>query len=230
MSSLQRWVWPPRSSPVPGYDPNPGRVIALPRPINKLHVSQQLCQPGRCRYNQIPGGRDQQSTDWTRRHQRTNHGVRGRRGQQERAGQTATTPNTKSKNEQSNRTGNKKQRQQEKQNKHKKKRSTPKGDHKESTEAKGHPTKRDDQSRQKQMKGQETQSPAHTHTRTKKGSKVPQRKRKNYRAREYLPSLRTDTPALKGSRSGLRECRVQTKIRVHQFSLPECTRACMQVR
>ena len=68
MSSLQRWVWPPRSSPVPGYDPNPGRVIALPRPINKLHVSQQLCQPGRCRYNQIPGGRDQQSTDWTRRH------------------------------------------------------------------------------------------------------------------------------------------------------------------
>ena len=43
-------------------------------------------QQGRSRCNQIPGRRDQQSTVWTRRYQRTNQGRGGRRGQEERTG------------------------------------------------------------------------------------------------------------------------------------------------
>ena len=38
------------------------------------HTMPQAWQPGRCKYNQIPRGRDQQNTDWTRRHQRTSRG------------------------------------------------------------------------------------------------------------------------------------------------------------
>ena len=34
----------------------------------------EVWQPDRCRYNQISGGRDQQTTDWTRKHQKTTKG------------------------------------------------------------------------------------------------------------------------------------------------------------
>ena len=60
---------------------------------------------GPSEYNQIPRGREQQSTDWTRRHQRTN-----REGEQSREGTKQgeseprrSNPHTKSKDEQSNR-------------------------------------------------------------------------------------------------------------------------------
>ena len=85
--------------------------------------TKNIWQPGRRRYNQIPGGRDQQSTDWTRRRGPTKGGGEGgdkARREQARPQQPQTPRAKKSKTT--------KQETQNNRNKRKEPRSTPKGE------------------------------------------------------------------------------------------------------
>ena len=129
------------------------------------HARPKVWQPGRCRYNQIPGRRDQQSTVWTRRHQRTNQGGGAGGGRRRERAKPQQHQNQEQKRANS-RARNTEQRQKETRNPQPRQKEKTKG----SAEASEHQTQTAQPKQDRETQPQ-TQHPK----RRKKGSNEPQK-------------------------------------------------------
>ena len=192
--------------------------------------------------HEIPRGRDQQSTDWTRRHQRTNRGGGQSRGGTKQGAKPKQpyTPKAKTSKATEEKTTAKTKGQQEP--------ATPQTkNHTESTRTKRHRTERDNQSRPKQT-GRTIRAPAHHPEKENRQGRNqenirPTSQSLRQEARRNTTSKRnelrsTSAPAqsadrhtsTKGIKIYLCGRRTEAKVRMYLSSWRGCTQACTQCK